>query len=336
MRQISICNTVEEIDKKQWKDLLKSSKHRSFFQSLSCFNFYDRLSFLESFVVAVNENDILKGVIVGYIQKDGGRIKSYLSRRAIINSGPLLASDISDEALKAILSACIKLLKGHSIYIESRNFADYSAYQDIFRQTGFIYKPHLNFQIDTSSEEVALQNMGKSRKRDIKVTLRDGAKIICSPTLSDIEQYYSVLEKLYANKIKTPLFPFEFFKKLNEEEYGKFLLVSYESKIIGGTVCVGLPDGSLYEWFACGKDGVYKNIHASTLATFAGIEYAYTHGFPIFDMMGAGKPDKDYGVREFKSKFGGEFVENGRFIFIQKPLLFRIGKLGVKLIKKFS
>ena len=52
-------------------------------------------------------------------------------------------------------------------------------------------------------------------------------------------------------------------------------------------------------------------------------------------MMGAGKPDDGgYGVRDFKLKFGGELLELGRYVYVSNPLLFNIGKLGVKLMKK--
>ena len=51
-------------------------------------------------------------------------------------------------------------------------------------------------------------------------------------------------------------------------------------------------------------------------------------------MMGAGKPDEGYGVREFKSKFGGELVELGRFLSINNPILYSIGKKVIEIIKK--
>jgi serine/alanine adding enzyme len=50
-------------------------------------------------------------------------------------------------------------------------------------------------------------------------------------------------------------------------------------------------------------------------------------------MMGAGKPDEGYGVREFKSKFGGELVEHGRFLFVCNPRLYALGKYIVKKLK---
>ena len=49
--------------------------------------------------------------------------------------------------------------------------------------------------------------------------------------------------------------------------------------------------------------------------------------------MGAGVPDKPYGVRDFKMEFGGEVVEYGRYLHIRKPLLYKIGKWGVRILK---
>ena len=111
-------------------------------------------------------------------------------------------------------------------------------------------------------------------------------------------------------------------------------MVELNGEIIGGTVCVELPERCLYEWFVCGRDGEWKSIFPSSLATYAGIRYAAEHSCSRFDMMGAGKPDEAYGVRDFKARFGGEQVEHGRFLCVCKPLLYWIGKIGVKLMKK--
>ena len=50
-------------------------------------------------------------------------------------------------------------------------------------------------------------------------------------------------------------------------------------------------------------------------------------------MMGAGKPDEDYGVRDFKAKFGGELLEHGRYLKIHHSFLYNTGKKVVEFIK---
>lgn len=326
---------IQDIELSSWEDLVKASSVASWFQTREAYVFFDSLSFLEAFAYGVEEQGRLRGVVVGYIQKDGGKIKQFLSRRAIVTGGPLLADDISEEALALLLKVLSTNLKREAIYIETRNFNDYSRWRKVFEDCGFGYEPHYDIWVDTSSVERVNEKLGKSRKRDIRVSLRDGATVVTQPTMEQIRDYYLILSDLYKNKVKTPLFPLAFFEQLYQLSSSAFLLVQYDGGIVGGTVCVGLQGKALYEMYACGKDGVHKSVFPSELATYAGLQYAAEHGTPRFDMMGAGRPDDGgYGVRDFKLKFGGELMELGRNIHVCNQLLFGIGKLGVKIMKR--
>ena len=328
--------TYHEIDQQQWSELVQSSPYATWFQTKEAYEFYaanpDEMT---PFAVGIVENGHLAGVIVGYTTQENNPIKQLFTARSIIIGGPLLDEHISDEALSALLGAVApasRLMK--PIYIETRNFHDYSRRKEVFQNSGFQYQPHLNFHVDTSSVEVVDKNLGKSRKRDIRTTIRDGVTPVYQPTIAQVKEYYQILLNLYTTKVKTPLFSWNFFEQLHRTEHVRFILTEYQGRIIGGTVCVELPSKALYEWFACGEDGVYDHIYPSCYATYLGIKFAAESGCQIFDMMGAGKPDEAYGVRDFKAKFGGELVEHGRFLCIRKPLLYYIGKLGVKILKK--
>ena len=326
---------VNNINPAQWDALVKASPTATWFQIEEAYRFFDSLSFLEAFAFGVENEGKLKAVVVGYVQKDGGRLKQFFSRRAIITGGPLLADDISDDELRCLLDTLKDRLKRKAIYIETRNFNDYSRWRGVFGECGFGYEAHYDIHVDTSSMDVVNEHMGKSRKRDIRLSIRDGALVVVEPTIAQVRSCYSILCELYLTKVKTALFPIEFFEKLYLMDSSAFLLVEYEGKIIGGTVCVGIGGKTLFEMYACGKDGVYKNIFPSELATYAGLQYAAVQGCLKFDMMGAGSPDDGgYGVRDFKLKFGGELVEHGRFVHVCHPVLFNVGKLGVRIMKK--
>ena len=353
--------TYHEINQQQWQQLIERSATATWFQTPEAYAFYASVpDEMEPFAIGVSEDNKLQGLIVGYITREKNPIKQFLTRRAIIIGGPLLDENITAEALSALLSAIaqckVEGLKfkgmGNSeadtnastpytlhptpIFIESRNFHDYSKWKTIFENNGFAYQPHLNFHVDTTSLDIVEQNLGKSRKRDIKTSLRDGASVVEQPTIEQVAAYYKLLKHLYTTKIKTPLFSQHFFEQLYHHPNGRFILVEREGEIIGGTVCVELPNRCLYEWFVCGRDGEWKSIFPSSLATYAGIRYAAEHGCLRFDMMGAGKPDEAYGVRDFKARFGGEQVEHGRFLCVRKPLLYWIGKMGVKWLKRWG
>ena len=332
---MKVITDVDSVPVEEWNRLLISSPTRSFFQTRECYDLYaSNPAFMKPFCIAVEEEKQMKGIIIGYIQRDGGLLKRYFSRRAIINGGPLLADDISDESLAMLLNHCKKKLQGKAIYVESRNFEDYSRHKDLFQRCGFEYVPHLNFHIDTSSEEVVNENLGKSRKRNIRLSFRDGAEVVDNPTKDEMHEFYAILKNLYLNKVKTPLYPESFFDYLFTQSYSKYFLVRYNGRIVGGTLCMCFPGHALYEWFACGEDGVHKNIYPSSVAKYAAILYAAKNGYHHYDMMGAGKPNEEYGVRDFKATFGGQLVEHGRFQTVLNPLLYEIGKMGLKIMKR--
>lgn len=326
--------SINDINRAEWSALVKASATGTWFQSPEAYSFYESLPDLfKPFAIGSANDGVLRAVCVGYVTVEKSALKQMITRRAIIVGGPCFADDATDEEVRELMVSVRKELKGKAIYVECRNFNDYSRWKEAFADAGFEYVPHLNFHVETSSVEVVEANLGKSRKRDIRTSLRDGATIIEKPTLEQVREYYTILEHLYKTRVKTPLFPLSFFEKLWQHKDGRFILVALNNEIIGGTVCVEQEGKCVYEWFVCGRDGEWKSIFPSSLATYAGIMYAAEHGMPRFDMMGAGKPDEAYGVRDFKARFGGKEVEHGRFLCVTKPLLYKIGVLGVKILK---
>lgn len=327
---------VNDIDLGNWESLVKTSSVATWFQTREAFVFFDSLSFMESFVMAVESGGVLKGLVVGYIQKDGGKLKQFFSKRAIILGGPLLADDITDEELKALLKALKDGLKQKAIYIETRNFNDYSQWHGVFAECGFAYEPHYNVQIDTTSLEAVNGKLDRNRRRNIKKATGNGVVIDENPTEKDLEAFYAMLDELFRTKVKSPLYPYEFFAKLRALPSSRFFMAKDAcGKLLGGLVCIVLEGRAVYAWAACGDDQNHRDLSPSVMVNYAAICHAAKHGFPRFDFMGAGKPDDGgYGVRDFKLKFGGELVEYGRFVHICSALLFNLGKLAVKIMKK--
>ncbi len=324
----------DEIENNKWEIFSKLSATTSWFQTYSCYEFYKKINFLEGFALALTKNDKIIALVCGYIIADGGLIKKFMSRRAIIPGGLIISEKCSNDELKLLLQELSNQTSKKAIYTEIRNYFDYSNYRDVFDEAGYKYKEHLNFHINTESIENCLKQLSSTKRRDIKQSLKQGAEIINTKKSEDIKEYFIILEDLYKSKIKTPLFPIEFFDNIVQKEDCQLFVIKYENRIIGGSLCVGSPQTILYEWFVCGLDGHFKNIYPSTLATWAAIEYAATNNFQYFDMMGAGKPTEGYGVRDFKAKFGGQLIENGRLLRINNQYLYKLGTTYIKYKKQ--
>ena len=357
--------TYHEIDQQQWQELIETSPTATWFQTPEAYEFYAALSSeLIPFAFGIEEcrgdeamrqlgdkdGDRLVGVIVGYITRERNAIKQYFTRRAIIIGGPVIDNDATAEEVAALLNAVKKLQrsdlqpKGRTtatrstglspIYIETRNFHDYSRWKEVFQNSGFIYNQHLNFHVDTTSLDQVQSRIGKHRWRYIRLSMRDGAQIVENPTIKQVRAFYTILQDLYRTKVRTPLWSWEFFERLYHVEHAKYILVELDGQIVGGTACVCLPGKAVYEWYACGLDNCRDDIRPLSVAIWGEMQYAAENGYPLFDFMGAGKPDEPYGVRDFKAEFGGELVEYGRLLCVRKPLLYRIGKMGVKFLKR--
>jgi lipid II:glycine glycyltransferase (peptidoglycan interpeptide bridge formation enzyme) len=303
---------------------------------------------MEPFVFGLQQSAIshqtLRAVCVGYVTKEKNPIKQYFTRRAIINGGPVIADDATCEEVKFLMEAVRQRLQildfrfkilNSPIYIETRNFNDYSMWREAFERAGFGYKKHLNFHIDCTDKEAMWERLSEVRRRQVKKAISNGVEIKSEGiSEAEIREWYQILKDLYAKKVKTPLFPLEFFLSFYRKDIGKYLLVKYRGKVIGGMICPIMDGRTIYEWYICGLDNEYREQYPSVMATWAAMEYANEHGLARFDVMGAGVPGVPYGVRDFKAEFGGELVEQGRFLCVCKPWLYRLGTFVVKLMKR--
>ena len=221
----------------------------------------------------------LRGVCVGYVTKEKSRLRQFFTRRAIILGGPCLAEDATDEEVTALLSTLNSqhstLNSQHStlntpIYIEIRNFNDYSRWRGAIEAAGFSYQPHLNFHVDCTDKQKMWERLSDNRKRQIKrgkptpdpylgqsdaprcssrsncqaeaiLHLKGGEKEGKDVSEQDVREWYGILQELYRTKVKTPLLPVEFFVQAYKQGVGHFLLIRHEGKIIGGSMVVKKP-----------------------------------------------------------------------------------------------
>ena len=307
----------------------------NFFQSTRAYNFFKSLPSYNPVLLVANEENEITGTLLAVVIKEGNGINGYFSRRCIVWGGPLV-KDENPEVYSKLLYELNRKMSSMAIYTEFRNFFDQSCKKELFEKFNYQFNEHLNFIVPTISIEETKSKLSKSKVKQIKKTIQNGAEIVQAKCIEDVKEFFTILDTLYKEKVKKPLASFVFFQKFFEDEsLGKYFLLKKDNQVIGGIMCPIYKD-KIYEWFVCGLDGKFKDVYPSVLATWAPIEYALSNGLKYFDFMGAGKPDEDYGVREFKSRFGGELVNYGRFIKVNNRFLFNLGKLGLKILKKIK
>jgi serine/alanine adding enzyme len=323
-----------EISIGAWEILIAHNPYSSPFQTPEFQKLVNSCENLEAEVFAVESDLELEALCLITIQKEPG-IKSFFSKRAIIYGGPVFKKENSG-SLKMLLESIETEIRHRTIYTEIRNLHDYSLVSDIFKQCGWHYVPYMNIRVNCVRKAKIYHDLSSNRKRQIKKALSSGATIKEGENVEEIMEFYTILRDLYSKKIKKPIFPENFIKESFKQGFCKFLLVYYSNKIIGGIMFPVLNNKCVYEFYICGLDEEYRNQYPSILATWSLMEWAAENNIETFDFMGAGIKDKDYGVREFKERFGGELVEDGRYLKINKPILYNCGKNALKLMRRLN
>lgn len=299
---------------------METSSTATWFQSEEAYECYRACSaWLIPFLVQVHRGKRLVGSVLGYVTKERCSMKQFFTARAIIYGGPLLAKDISDTELTQLLQGVQDgCQKRKAIYIEVRNFGDYSLWRDRFEKAGWTYCPHYDIHIDCNDKQAMLARIHESKLRAIRKAQAEGQQVVEATTEEQVRVWYKQLKHLYKTKVHRPLWPVEFFLTVWKAGYAKLLIqvTGDRLQVTGGMFCVK-DEKTLYEWYICGQ----------TIMTYGALEWAADHGLSRFDLMGAGEPGVPYGVRDFKMQFGGELKELGRYQFIRKPLLYKLGKI---------
>jgi len=324
----------QQIKAEKWYDLLQKSDFASPFQSPAFYNFIASVPGFSAEVFAIEVNGLLQSLMLVVIQKEKG-IKAFFSRRGIVYGGPLLRAH-NPPSFDFLIKSVEKRLSNRLIYIETRNFFDYSDLENSFHSLGWRFLPYLNFQINTNQQSTdnILAKMKYNRRREIKQSILHGATYGVSDLESDALSVYNILQGLYKQRVRLPLPDFGFFREFINSEVAKLFVVKYEGRVIAGCFSLFLPGKNLFTMYYCGEREINRKIFPTSLAIYAALEFAVKNHIPVVDLMGAGQPGEEYGVRDYKSQFGGDLVEHGRYLKVLNPLMYSVGKVGLKIMSK--
>ncbi len=330
---------LANIDNKKWTQFVAKHPKSNIFQTPEMHELYKLTTNYEPiFLAAVNENDELQGVLLAVVQREHKGFLGKFSTRSIIWGGPII-KDNNPAVLGFILVEYSKIIKGKAIYTQFRNQWEWSSKEkEVFKQNGFRIEEHLDILISLKTTGTGLlDGMHQGRRKNIRRAQRiplEFTEIVEYKGLVDCVQ---MIKKTY-NRVGLPYPDSQFFINAHERFKGigglKVFAARYNGEIIACRFVL-CHNKLIYDWYA-GAQEKHLNKYPNDFLPFKVMEWGISNGYEIFDFGGAGKPNKEYGVRDFKLKFGGELVEFGRFERVHNPLLMKIGKLGMAIYKKIK
>lgn len=327
---------AETINKAKWQHLIENSAYSNPFQTETFYSICKKSDEVEGFAYAIeNQQKKYEALCVIIVQKGKG-IKEFFSRRAIVYGGPVLSDDCSEEALQILLTTLKRDLHKKAIYIEIRNYANYRVFHSVYERKNWNYIPYLNIKVDLNNQTLdsLLLSFKYNRRREIKLTLKAGLTYKMADTLDQFRQAYIILSNLYKQQVGLPIPSFEFFTELWRAKLLKVFVVMDKNKVVGGSFCTVLKCRAIYTYYYCGLRNYKPKTYPTHLAVLAAMDYGINNQLKYLDFMGCGTPDKDYGVRKYKKEFGGQIVEEGRFLKVTNHFLYWLGAKAVQFLKK--
>ena len=339
MNNYTIISDIEKIDIKNWKKFIINHDKGNIFQTPFFFNINDEINNHNPFIsVLLNRNNELVGVLLGVTISYFG-INSVITSRDVIIGGPVVLNN-DEKLISMLLDNYASINSKNVLFTEIRNINEQLNENDAYQKSSFKFNDHLNFLIDLSVTKNDLWlKISRSKRKLIRKSEKLGVYFVevDIEDFSKLEEGYAILYEVY-QRARLPLPKIDIFKnavKESNDDYRiKIFSVYVENKMVGVRFAL-IFKKDIYGWYA-GSYSEFYNYYPNELLAWKTIEWGLDSGFRKFDYGGAGKPNDAYGVRDFKSKFGGELVNFGRYKRIHKPLLLNIAELGFKLKQKIS
>jgi lipid II:glycine glycyltransferase (peptidoglycan interpeptide bridge formation enzyme) len=333
---LEIIKSPEEIDRHEWGAFVHNHPLGNIYQAPEFYDMIKRTKNYKPFVLFVKEANELKGVLQAVFMKEGAGLKAKLSARAIIVGGPLIKNN-AEYILNYMLKEYDVIVKDEVIYSQIREIHELT-FSDTLIKYAFNEELRLNIVVDlTQTAEQLWNNVHHKRRNEIRRAEKNMVSVKVIENLGDVERGFQILKEVY-QRAKLPLADkslfINCFTYLSPTNNAIFYGAYHENNLIGVMFTLCYKD-RIIDWYA-GSSSEHYDKNPNDIIPWRAILDAKEKGFKIFDFGGAGKPDVEYGVRDYKKKFGGEFIELKRFQKIHKPRLMELGKIGLKVWQRFN
>jgi serine/alanine adding enzyme len=328
-----------EVDKIEWLNFVNSHPNGSFFHTYTMYEVYLNSNKYKPllFIILDYDNNII-GLLLSAIIREYSGLHGLLTTRCICMGGPLVKNGNS-EVLMKILESHSRAIKGKVIYSQFRNFNIQNDETRIcFEKLNYYYKDHLNIIVDLSiGIELLWKGVKKNRKDGINKGKRQGFSFEVTNEDNYLDVFYELLGHTYS-RAKLPFPEKEYFNNfinICTEEFKWFVLKKDEKPII--VLLAIVSNNTIFAYYiGIIDDREIIKLRPVDFFYWKVLEWGVQNGQRYFDWLGAGKPNLDSGVRKFKLQYGGEVFEMGRYEQIHKPLLFKLGVMGLKILSKIK
>ena len=328
---------VKQLNEKDWKQFVEQHPQGNIFHTPEMFQVFARAKgFHPTLCAAVRGDGQIEALFLP-VQVTLNNLLRPLTTRAISYGSVLCSpSNKSRQALTLLLKTYVRENRGTCLFTELRNVSDMEDKQPVLREQGFVYEDHLNYLIDLKrSPEDLFLSIGARTRKNIRHGLNKGEVTIHEVTgAGQIGICYNLISQTY-QAARVPLASRSLFDAAFDLLYPKRMIrftLAYVGDAPAAVSVELLYKDVMYGWYG-GMDRAYSKYVPNELLMWHILKWGSENGYRLYDFGGAGKPDKEYGVRDFKAKFGGKLTCYGRNTYVHLPGVLWLSRQGYHIIR---
>jgi len=330
---------VRELDRGVWNGFVIGHPDGNIFHTPDMFEvFLKAKGHVPSLWAALGKDgEVLALLLPVRIMLLGGFLQPLTTRAVVYGSVLHHPSPEGQEALASLLRLYNQEMRSRLLFTELRNLSDMSDCGGILQDSGFTYEEHLNFLIDLrQSPQEIWQGIRSNARRNVQKAIKSGVIVEEIEDVRGVSAAYTILRAVY-RRLRVPLPDGSLFQSAYEALQPRGMLRLLKARVNGddiGVLTLLLYKGVVLYWYT-GTLSEYWQYRPSDLLVWHALEWGSRNGFHTFDFGGGGRPDEEYGVRDFKAKFGGRLVNFGRNKSVHAPTRLRVSEGGYQLVRRF-
>lgn len=322
------------VDRSLWQSFVDNHPNGTIFHTPFIFDAYDIARHHPFALFALDSDNSIQAMLVGFVNEVIPGPFSSLTKRAIVLHSPIY---YSVNALKELMETYLNTINKQVIYSEIRNHTIDNEYNDVVIGMGFTREGHYNIVKKMPENEKELWNgIGRKRKDGINKAKKFNFSFVESHDKNVVNDFYCLLFEQY-RKIRLPHPDKQFFMNLlnlDSDNNCRFFQLSENNEIMI-SLCAFKYKHVLYAFYiGISQNAVFIRKRPVDWFYFEVMKWCMNNDVEYFDWMGAGKPGDDYGVRDFKKQYGGYLVDYGRFKYVHSKIKFFFAELGFKIVQK--
>lgn len=331
---------IRELNETKWNEFVLGNPHANIFHSPEMFRVFTNTRGYSPTIWAVEDQHGQVLALLLLVKVTVSSLPSILTTRAV-SFGSVLYEEgpHTNEALNLLLKTYIKEVEHPPLFTELRNLSDLSSIQPVLQDCGFEYEEHLNFLVDVSQPvDVVFQSIGRRTRKNIRRGLNQN-KVIVERVMDreKVSACINLVRETY-QKVNVPLADSSLFESafdlLSPKEMIRVTMASIDGQPAATSFELLYKD-VIYGWYG-GVDRRFSAYLPNELLMWEILKWGAESRYRVYDFGGAGKPDEEYGVRDFKAKFGGNLVAYGRNSYIHRPGLLNLSKAGFWIYQKIA